>query len=424
MRHRELLFVFVLSLTACGDLLGLGDTPPAAPTDGGADATVADAMTGEAPDGGGGVGEPDAPVVVVIDGAPDGDAAQDGSVTGLPLLLALQEDFSCARLPTGALECWGGNDSAQQAVDSGSAVAVLTPHVILDHVAVLGSGCFADHECVGLDDGAVGCWGSNDNGQVGEPAGANVVTPTTVNGVSHVSAIATGRWGTCAVSGDQSTVTCWGNNGFGPAEPQTVDGVGPGISALGAGELFACAIVGDGGVLCWGSNQSGTLGVPDANAPSPSAPQGLGDVVQVAVGDLHACALLRSGQVKCWGANNLGQLGIGPDAGNATPTLVPGLDDVVQVVASCVGTCALHDGGTVSCWGWSGGVGANGLNEDTNVPKPVPSLSHVRTLAAGRMHACAVLDDGGVLCWGRDDVGQLGDGVRRSGGPEPVPAKL
>ncbi|MCW5838099.1 MAG: hypothetical protein KIS78_37255, partial [Labilithrix sp.] len=49
---------------------------------------------------------------------------------------------------------------------------------------------------------------------------------------------------------------------------------------------------------------------------------GLRDVVKVAHGGAHACALLANGQVHCWGSNDSGQLGDGTTIARSTPVRV------------------------------------------------------------------------------------------------------
>jgi hypothetical protein len=58
----------------------------------------------------------------------------------------------------------------------------------------------------------------------------------------------------------------------------------------------ACALTGDGNVLCWGE-----LGVPEA---APAA--------HVSLGVHFSCAAIEHRNVACWGANHSGQLGYQP----------------------------------------------------------------------------------------------------------------
>src|SRR5437773_638779 len=69
-------------------------------------------------------------------------------------------------------------------------------------------------------------------------------------------------------------------------------------------------------------------------------PPGLSNVVQISAGARHALALLRDGTVVGWGSDDLGQ---------AVPP--PGLSNVIAIVAGNSYSMALRDDGTVLEWG-------------------------------------------------------------------------
>jgi alpha-tubulin suppressor-like RCC1 family protein len=83
-----------------------------------------------------------------------------------------------------------------------------------------------------------------------------------------------------------------------------------------------CAILDDNSLKCWGANDVGQLGLGDTAARGDNAGE-LGDalakidlgtgrtVKDVALGENFACAILDNDTLKCWGANNRGQLGLG-----------------------------------------------------------------------------------------------------------------
>src|SRR5579863_2995671 len=80
----------------------------------------------------------------------------------------------------------------------------------------------------------------------------------------------------------------------------------------------------------------------------------------IAVGDGFACALLANGAVECWG--NGCALANGPRIDAATPLAVPGLTGVTAISAGTTSACALLSGGTVACWGsTSYGALGNGM---------------------------------------------------------------
>ena len=182
---------------------------------------------------------------------------------------------------------------------------------------------------------------------------------------------------------------------------------------IGVGVHHACALV-NGGVQCWGDNDSGELGnnsATESNVPVQVIGITSGAVAVVVGGD-HACALVHGG-VQCWGDNSYGQLGNGSTVSSKVPVPVTGLSTGVQAIsAGLYTTCALAGGG-VQCWGF-GGTGALGNDAtagNSNVPVQVVGLtSGVTAIAAGAYHGCAIVN-GGVQCWGENDFGELGNGT-------------
>jgi alpha-tubulin suppressor-like RCC1 family protein len=89
----------------------------------------------------------------------------------------------------------------------------------------------------------------------------------------------------------------------------TVTGI-TNAKAIAVGSYYACALLADGTVACWGDNEKGTLGDgTSVNSDVPVAVRGLSNVVAISTGVEHACALLVDGTVKCWGLNGSGALG-------------------------------------------------------------------------------------------------------------------
>ena len=126
--------------------------------------------------------------------------------------------------------------------------------------------------------GTVACWGDNDEGQLGGGTADFTYgfTAVRVPGLEGVTSIATGSSGfTCALLSN-AAVSCWGVNNTGQLGSATAgcsDGNGgscsevpipvpglTGVTALTAGESFACAVLTNGTVDCWGDNFSGELG--------------------------------------------------------------------------------------------------------------------------------------------------------------------
>jgi alpha-tubulin suppressor-like RCC1 family protein len=98
------------------------------------------------------------------------------------------------------------------------------------------------------------------------------------------------------------------------SSPIVVPGI-TGTTTVGAGSEHTCAATGTG-VLCWGGNYRGQLGVGSvswrpSDAPMPVALPRDVAVVKLVGGLQHTCALLADGRVFCWGSNHVGQLATG-----------------------------------------------------------------------------------------------------------------
>src|SRR3954466_16108036 len=112
----------------------------------------------------------------------------------------------------------------------------------------------------------------------------------------------------------------------------------------------------------WGSNTWGQFG-NGSNVSSTTpvhAGQGLHNVVAVACGRRHAVALLQDGSVWAWGSNNSGQLGNGSFQPSGVPVQGTGLANVVSIAAGRDTSFALLSDGTVRGWGETilGAIGA------------------------------------------------------------------
>jgi hypothetical protein len=93
---------------------------------------------------------------------------------------------------------------------------------------------------------------------------------------------------------EDGSVRCWGSNQWG--ECSVPADLGP-VVAISAGNHHAVALLADGSVRCWGRNSSNQCTVPTDMGPA----------VAVAAGGSHTVALLANGTLRCWGANNTGQ---------------------------------------------------------------------------------------------------------------------
>jgi alpha-tubulin suppressor-like RCC1 family protein len=187
-----------------------------------------------------------------------------------------------------------------------------------------------NHTCGLTGNGNAFCWGLNSDGQLGDGARLDQLTPTLVR-ASIQSSLAAGAAHTCGIGGGQ--VLCWGDNRFGQlgdgstqgrAQPGPVEGLPGRIRQIAAGAVHTCALALDGSAYCWGQNLHGQLGNGSMeNAPSATPVAGGIRFRSIHAGGALTCGFSEDGSQYCWGLNQHGQLGDGTRQSRSTPTAVP-----------------------------------------------------------------------------------------------------
>jgi alpha-tubulin suppressor-like RCC1 family protein len=351
-------------------------------------------------------------------------------------------DHWCAVMAAGDVKCWGYNDPGAlgTGVPGDSAVPTAVPS--LTDVASIATGTgftLAVHK-----DGTVSGWGANNHRQlsIGETGPVTASLPLASQGLSDITQVAGGASHACALKGKREIV-CWGSDVFGALGrkrplvsnvPVKVD-TALDLKTIANGRVHACAVDSAKAVTCWGDNGVRQLGRSDVTVtgvPGPEIPS-LGDVAKIAAGDLQSCALLGDGGVRCWGNGDNGALGSGSTSTATNPAvfLAPQATDVAggQYL-----TCALlKSNGNVTCAGVAsdGRLGSSGPS--TSTPRLVlapddggagtpPAFQGATALAVGRYHACVIHNVGkSVACWGNNDSQQLGRSGASSAGATEVP---
>lgn len=360
-----------------------------------------------------------------------GDGTEEDRTTPAPVVglesgvmaVVAGEEHTCALTTAGAVKCWG--QRTKNGADGDSSVPIAVAGLESGVTAISAS---RDHTCALVEGGDIHCWGFNRSGALGDGTTTNSATPVLVVGLTgSARAVSAGGDFACAVLVN-GEVQCWGNGtsgqlGNGETEssgtPVTVEGLDASIVEVVASSSFACAHTDTGAVNCWGNNSSGQLGDnTTTDSSTPVAVQDLaGPVIGLSSSSSHICAVLESGQLQCWGANRFGQLGLGcATAPHLLPqSLSPFPSKIIGLQTGWNHTCAMNAQGQLFCWGWNE-RGQVGLPAG-DAPEPVEVVGideEVTALALGVSHSCALTAGGDVKCWGSNVQGQLGDGSNAS----------
>jgi alpha-tubulin suppressor-like RCC1 family protein len=368
------------------------------------------------------------------------------------------------------VQCWGGSHDKLTPPGSGPSQRPLTAgqRVGLSGVPV-DVAVGRHHTCARMKSGSVRCWGGNDDGQLGVGDTNERKSPAKVQTLDDVTDITAGDNHTCANTAD-GTLYCWGTNtmrqlGLGnrstthmqtPAQvTTTLDLASQDEAALAAAADHTCLKDEKGRLHCWGANQSGQIGIGRlGHQATPVEVPMLSDVQDVALDKELTCALRQQDDIFCWGTATSRAFGAEPYEGDLSrfylsslpslpgptdrqslslPTLVRDALPADRLVVAKNSLCMLTAPSTVTCQGkLQGRYDFSDILGDTEWPsdggvagsplrRRYKDKTDVVDLSAGRNHVCAVLAVGRVFCWGGNRLGQLGTGDTR---PTETPVRV
>lgn len=228
--------------------------------------------------------------------------------------------------------------------------------------------------CAVTRDGNVYCWGSGIWGMLGvipsDPCDC-AKSAVKVPNLENVQSLALGTFFSCALKTD-GAVWCWGSNKEGQlgrgtrdardrwdkldkdaaAPPARVQGL-TNIAEIAAGDHHVCALDRTRRKLwCWGSNRHGQFGildVPESLVPlEVPLPQELGEVATIVAGGSATCALSTTGALFCWG---LYQQDSERSDKPIPPRRIQGLPPLAAIAYDADRFCAVDQNGKVLSWG-------------------------------------------------------------------------
>lgn len=304
------------------------------------------------------------------------------------------DSFACA-IKDGAVYCWGTNNGAQLGLGNVDYQPHPTPTLIpslssgVTEIAAGGS-----HACA-IQNGVVKCWGQNGQGQIGNGSPITATSPATVLNIEPGDAprsLTAGYFHTCVVKGSTGALYCWGSgqqgelgNGgtVGTNVPTSVSNMQSDVSLVSAGYAHTCAVK-FGQAYCWGKNNVGQLGIGTTSSFEvlPNAVvQGNMTVASLSMGTYHSCLTSTDNALYCWGQNAYGALAHPtlPLTTTPIPIALGSFTSVGEVTANLYTTCVwaafpldAEDPVQAHCWGLGNyGQLGNGSFQSTHVPQRV-----------------------------------------------------
>ena len=173
------------------------------------------------------------------------------------------------------------------------------------------------------------------------------------------------------------------------------------IKQVSAGSCFACILLENGQVCCWGNNakcQCGLERVTSNNVeiiPFPTVVLGVEDVVAISCGSDHTLCLTNHGSLIVFGSNEHGQLGLPSSTHFTTPVEVPLPCKIVKIAAGMQHSVVLDETGAVYT---AGSYGNNSLFQFCEM---MTVKDGCEALYAGNNTSLVVTSDKKVYMWGQ-----------------------
>jgi len=189
--------------------------------------------------------------------------------------------------------------------------------------------------------------------------------------------------------------------------------------------MVGCGLASDGKAHCWGANGSGELG--DGSRLPSLSPQPAGGgllfsslMASTRIEDPrapgssrgHGCGVVQNGDAYCWGSNQSGELGIGAESELELSPKKVGGGHVFQEIHTQTGlgpamdatSCGLDVEGGVLCWGLNDHLFPSVEGAPTRTPVAVGGSLRFQSISLGVGSLCGIAD-GKAYCWGLNYTG-------------------
>ncbi|MFH1173958.1 MAG: hypothetical protein V1725_02400, partial [archaeon] len=283
------------------------------------------------------------------------------------------------------------------------------------------------HSCgIRANDSRVLCWGDNYNGKLGNGSEVDSYNPILTSDDSKYIHVSVGWLHSCGIRANDSRVLCWGSNDDGQLgdgtttrrlNPTLINDSNAYVQISAEGQYHTCGLRNDSRVLCWGRNANGQLG-NGSTGSSVLNPMLINDSAEyrsINAGYFHSCGIrANDSRVLCWGRNDFGAVGDGTNIDRPNPTLINDTAEYISISASYDYTSGIRvNDSRVMFWGWNtNGQAGDGTSGNSKLnPIQTSDDSEYASIDAGNAHVCGIrANDSHVLCWGRNDYGQAGNG--------------
>ena len=262
------------------------------------------------------------------------------------------------------------------------------------------------------------------------PCMVDASSPYLVDAID-LAATTLGPGAACVVRQDGS-VACWE---MWSRAPTTVvfpaDAGAPPMTHVAVSYATGCSLDTNGGVWCWGQDDSGQLGNgAPVDGDTHKVPTRVVDAtlrpikaVGLAAGGDHHCATTAEGPVLCWGEITEGtapaDAGIYSNVALPVPGLsLPGWKPVAGPFSWGAGStyqaalCAVSPAGDqIACWGYDTYSECLGPCPSAQVESALVeagATAPVEGVSVGSEHVCALDHRGQVFCWGTNSFDELG----------------